>query len=222
MSKIESGRASKGMVPDFRFQLPATELGEAQVKQAELKVLNCCKTWYYPGARNNVRGTDRRAQGLQKIYRDKAKKLDQQISGTDKSSRGPVERKLDEYGEIMGLCFGAWGEGSKEVHDLIEILAQSRLKFQMLQDGRPDEGSDNEKALIVGQIRRILSATAVKAQVQCLLARLHQVGPGNKQLAKRRQWAVLQDEKMKKERHSQWIRRIEGVNTLRKGMIRIA
>ena len=82
--------------------------------------------------------------------------------------------------------------------------------------------SDNEKALIVGQIRRILSATAVKAQVQCLLARLHQVGPGNKQLAKRRQWAVLQDEKMKKERHSQWIRRIEGVNTLRKGMIRIA
>ena len=156
------------------------------------------------------------------IYRDKAKKLDQQISGTDKSSRGPVERKLDEYGEIMGLCFGAWGEGSKEVHDLIEILAQSRLKFQMLQEGRPDEGSDNEKALIVGQIRRILSATAVKAQVQCLLARLHQVGPGNKQLAKRRQWAVLQDEKMKKERHSQWIRRIEGVNTLRKGMIRIA
>ena len=92
----------------------------------------------------------------------------------------------------------------------------------MLQEGRPDEGSDNEKALIVGQIRRILSATAVKAQVQCLLARLHQVGPGNKQLAKRRQWAVLQDEKMKKERHSKWIRRIEGVNTLRKGMIKIA
>ena len=57
--------------------------------------------------------------------------------------------------------------------------------------------------LIVGQIRRILSAAAVEAQVQCLLARLHQVGPGNKQLAKRRQWAVLQDEKMKKERHSQ-------------------
>ena len=51
LSKIESGRASKGMVPDFRFQLPATELGEAQVKQAELKVLNCCKTWYYPGGR---------------------------------------------------------------------------------------------------------------------------------------------------------------------------
>ena len=55
----------------------------------------------------------------------------------------------------------------------------------MLQEGRPDDGSDNEKALIVGQIRRILSATAVKAQVQCLLARLHQVGPGNKQLAKK-------------------------------------
>ena len=80
----------------------------------------------------------------------------------------------------------------------------------------------NELALIVGQIRRRLSVTAVKAQVGCLLGRLHQVGPGNKQLAKKREWAVRQDEKMKRERHSQWIRKIEGVNTLRKGMIKIA
>jgi len=46
------------------------------------------------------------------------------------------------------------------------------------------------------------------------------VGPGNKQIAKKRQWALQQDEKMRKERSAQWIRRIEGVNTLRKGMIR--
>ena len=49
----------------------------------------------------------------------------------------------------------------------------------------------------------------------------HQVGPGNKQLDKKREWAVWQDEKMRRERHSQWIRKIEGVNTLRKGMIKI-
>ena len=44
--------------------------------------------------------------------------------------------------------------------------------------------------------------------------------PGNKQIAKKRQWAFQQDEKMRKERSAQWIRRIEGVNTLRKGMMR--
>ena len=68
-------------------------------------------------------------------------------------------------------------------------------------DGRPDQGSDNELALIVEQIRRRLSVTAVKAQVGCLLlSRIHQVGPGNKQLAKKRQWAIQEDERMKQER----------------------
>ena len=117
----------------------------------------------------------------------------------------------------MGLCFGAWGEGSRDVHELVDVLAKSRLKAQMLEVGRHDEGSNNELALVTGQIRRKLSETVVKSQVNCLLSRLHQVGPGNKQLAKKRQWALQMDEKMRKERNAHWLRRIEGVNTLRKG-----
>ena len=221
LSRFESGRKRQGMVPDFRFKI-LSEFGETQVKLAELKLLSCCPTWYSPAVRSKVRATEKRAQGLQKIYRDKAKALDQTISGTNRGQRGPVERRLDEFGDIMGLCFGAWGEASQDVHNLVEILARARLKFQVLQEGRPDGGSDQELAMIVAQIRRLLSVTAIKAQVGCLLGRLHQVGPGNKQLAKKREWAVRQDEKMKRERHSQWIRKIEGVNTLRKGMIKIA
>ena len=72
--------------------------------------------------------------------------------GTATGERGPVERKLYEYGNIMGLCFEAWGEGSKDVHELVDIIAESRLKHQLL-----DEGSDNELALIKGQDRRVLS-----------------------------------------------------------------
>ena len=56
---------------------------------------------------------------------------------------------------------------------------------------------------------------AVKAQVECLLAKVHQVGPGNTQLAKRREWAVREDERMKKERGAQWICRVEGVQAMR-------
>jgi len=51
--------------------------------------------------------------------------------GTATGERGPVERKLDEYGVIMGLCFGAWGEGSKDVHELVDVIAKSRLKHQV-------------------------------------------------------------------------------------------
>ena len=43
---------------------------------------------------------------------------------------------------------------------------------------------------------------AIKSQVECLLSKLHQVGPGNKQIAKRRDFALVQDEKMKREREA--------------------
>ena len=76
-------------------------------------------------------------------------------------------------------------------------LAESRLKFQMLQQGRPEGGSDNELAVIVGQIRRKLSLAVTKANVVCLLSKLHQVGPGNKQLAKKRDWVLMEDEERK-------------------------
>ena len=63
---------------------------------------------------------------------------------------------------------------------------------------------------------------AVQAQVDCLLSKLHQVGPGNVQLAKRRTWAIKGDQRMNLERNAQWMRRIEGIHTLRKGFIKTA
>ena len=38
----------------------------------------------------------------------------------------------------MGLCFGAWGEASQDIHNRVEILARARPKFQVLQEGRHD------------------------------------------------------------------------------------
>ena len=118
------------------------------------------------------------------------------------------------------MSIGAWGEASEGVHQLVQSLAESRLKYQGLQRGRP--GSDQELGLLVGQVRRRLSLTAVKSQVDCLLAKLHQVGPGNAQLAKKRSWAILEDQRMARERGAQWMRRVEGVHTLRKGFIKTA
>ena len=105
-------------------------------------------------------------------------------------------------------------------NQLVQTIAEARLKYQGLQRGRP--GSDRELGLLVGQVRRRLSMVAVKAQVDCLLAKLHQVGPGNAQLGKKRTWAILEDQRMARERSAQWIRRVEGVQTLRKGFIKTA
>ena len=152
--------------------------------------------------------------------RKKAMKVNQEVLGQGGEVRGPVERRLDKFGDLLGLCFGAWGEASEGVHQLVQTLAEARLRYQGLQRGRP--GSDQELGFLVGQVRRRLSLVAVKAQVDCLLAKLHQVGPGNSQLAKKRTWAILEDQRMARERGAQWLRRVEGVHTLRKGFIKTA
>ena len=102
----------------------------------------------------------------------------------ERETRGPLFWCLEEYGDLLGLCFGAWGEANEGVHQLVQSLAESRIKFLGLQRGRP--GSDQELGICVGQIRRRLSMVAIKAQVDCLLGKIHQVGPGNRHLTKKR------------------------------------
>ena len=217
LTRMEKGRKRQAIVPDFRVEMPSPTGGTSH-QLAELKVISCCETWYPLGGRQ--RGTDKRAGGLKSEYKRKAKKVDQEVIGIPEDQKGPVERRLEEFGELLGLCFGAWGEGSEGVHTLIQTLAEQRLKYQGLQQGRA--GSDQELGILVGQIRRRLSLVAVQAQVDCLLSKLHQVGPGNAQLAKRRTWAIHEDQRMARERGAQWMRRVEGVQTLRKGFIKTA
>ena len=76
--------------------------------------------------------------------------------------------------------------------------------------------------MLVGQVRRQLSLAAVKGTVECLLSKLHQVGPGNQQLAKKRVWAIREDKRMANDRAAQWARKVDGVTSLRKGFIRTA
>ena len=153
-------------------------------------------------------------------YQGKANKVDQDLLGVTAGGKGPLEKRLDEFGNVIGLCFGAWGEASTDVHNLVQTLAEARLKFQGLKEGRPR--SKQELGLIVGQVRRRLSLAAVKAQVDCLLSRIHQVGPGNNQLAKKREWAVMEDRRMKRESSAQWLLQYEGTQTLRRGFIKTA
>ncbi len=84
-------------------------------------------------------------------YRRKAKKVDKQMQSVGETDNGPVERQLDEFGELIGLCFGAWGEASEDIHWLIQILAESRLKYQRMQSGRSGN-TKQELGILVGQI----------------------------------------------------------------------
>ena len=56
----------------------------------------------------------------------------------------------------------------------------------------------------------MISTASVRAQAQCLLTRMSNVGEGVGQAAKRRHWAAAQEERMRKERQAQWLGRVRG------------
>ena len=64
---------------------------------------------------------------------------------------------------MQGLVFGAFGEVSEGVHELVQIVAQSRLRAVGLQRGRVcDKG---ELGVLVGRIRKQLSVAAVRTRL---------------------------------------------------------
>ena len=212
LNRLDKGRARQGMVPDYLLQLPSPTGGRTS-RLAELKAINCCPTRYSAGDR--AKAVDKRANLLQNEYRRKARVADQTYCNHNVDRTGPVERKLLQFGNLFGLVVGAFGEGSEDLHELIQILAESKVGALGLRWGR--EATEQEMATVIGQIRRSLSTTSVRAQAQCLLSRLSCVGQGYAQAAKRRMWAAAEEEKMRRDRLAQWVGRDRGRNLVRRG-----
>ena len=62
------------------------------------------------------------------------------------------------------------GEGSKDLHNLVKTLAESKVARQARSKGR--EASDNELGVVVAQVRKYLSTSFIRAQSLCLQNRL--------------------------------------------------
>ena len=135
--------------------------------------------------------------------------------GTEQGQIGPLQQRLENFGPLVKLVVGAWGEGSEDLHSLVQTLGESRLLSQGL--GCGEEGSGSELGVIIGQIRRTLSVSAVRAQAQCLLSRLGVLGQGPKMAAKRREWVQRQDRIQREERRAQWIANVRGRGIVRRG-----
>ena len=94
-------------------------------------------------------------------------------------------------------------------------MARSRVQVVGLREGR--EGSGQELATVTGQIRRMLSTAIVRANAGCRLSRMCQVGEGADMGGKRRRATVAQEERMRRERESQWLAVKTGRNVVRRG-----
>ena len=118
--KEQTERQRQGMVPDFYFQDGSS--------LADVKTLTCCKTRYPPARfRNSLRhdGVRIRQAQVHAEYRSKARKVDREYNAHMGTAQGPVAARLATYGRIKGLCCGAFGEGSPDLHKLCVKLVDS-------------------------------------------------------------------------------------------------
>ena len=81
------------------------------------------------------------------------------------------------------------------------------------------EGGDGELGQVIGQVRRKLSCTFVRAQSLCLLARLGQLGPGARGAAERRNDARRRETARRREAQAHWQAHMRGRGLGRIGMV---
>ena len=207
LNRLERGRKRQAIVPDFKITLP-DPIDGTRPRLAELKSITCCPTWYQNGGR--VRAVDKRANLLQAEYRRKARNVDRGYGGVEEGVVGPVERRLAEYGDLHTLVMGAFGEASEDVHNLIQVMAESRVACSDLNTRHSSPMVREDMSVVVGQMRRRLSVATIRATYNCLLTRLTLLGEGVKEANARRMWRGREERIMSGEREAQWHRKIRG------------
>ena len=178
---------------------------------AEIKVLGKGVKKYYKSGTRVMRAVDRHAADIPAEYRRKAAAMDAIITGA--AGEGPCQRRLDEL-PLLCLAWGAYGEGSPDIHTLVTLLATCRVRTLGL---RGDPPSSQQMGLEVTAIRRRLSTAAVRAANTVLLARLSQVGVGSGLAGRRREWQRREERAMAHEREADWQVHTMGRELVRRG-----
>ena len=229
LNRMERGRRRQALVPDFKVR---GDGGEGDVL-CELKFINACKSRYPrdPRPRNGVRAVERCADGLTEVYGKTAREVDWRFCGTPRPPPaqpgvahpprqiGPVESRLNTFGRVRGWVFGAWGETSEEVHNLVQKLAEARVRVA---DTLPGQclRSKSKAALMaseVGFLRRRLSFAAVQGQARLLLDRLQLLGDGAREAAGRRDRALAARRAEANEMRAQHASMLQGRSIRRSG-----
>ena len=127
---------------------------------------------------------DQKAKQIPNLYKNKARRIDAKYRGTTAGHIGPLEQRLQGFGDILCLVAGQYGDISQDFHDLLKKLASTKAQHISLLEGRPV--SDSESGLILHHLRRRLSVSIITAQSRCLLTRLNHMAPAAKEAAKKR------------------------------------
>ena len=115
---------------------------------------------------------------------------------------GPLVRRLRTFPRLQGLVVGAFGEGSEDLHHLVSCLADSRERYVANSSGYAL--SERERSQIIGQIRRRLSTSFIRAIALCTINRAAYTGLTAQAAADRRAWEMRLERGMRLERRAYW------------------
>ena len=100
----------------------------------EVKIISCSKSRYKPNSQK--RAVDARGDLLPQEYLNKAKAADRVHNQIPAGTVGPVERKLNQLGEVRGIVAENFGEVSEDTHALLAALATYRVRVTGVARGR--------------------------------------------------------------------------------------
>ena len=209
--ELQYGRQRMGLCPDFRLRLPTAD-GPLD-SLGELKFISAGVTRYPIG--RTEKQVDRRARELPGTYRRPLERLDRLHHGTPAGEVGRLVQRLQSFGELQTYVVGNWGEGSEDLHSLVQTCAEARVAHICRTTGRQE--SEQLLGTIVGQYRRLMSTCAVRAQAMCTLARVGLITPAARDAARRRQGAMRLEVQMREERRAQWMASLQGPGWARRG-----
>ena len=200
-----------GLTPDLLLRMPTPDGVTDQL--GEVKAMSAGVSRYPPG--RTEKQADRRARELPATYRRPLQRLDQEVRGAPAGEKGALERRLESFGELLCLVAGAWGDCSTDLHNLVQICAESKVDHLSRSTGRP--ALEGQLSVIVSQYRRLLSTCIVRAQAQCLLSRVGVISPQASEAAQRREVAGRMERQLREDRRAQWMASLRGPGWARQG-----
>ena len=153
------------------------------------------------------RAVDLRVEEVRREYREKAERVDRLLG---EEGRGRVRKRLEEFGEIVGLVAGVFNEHSSDTLMLLDVMATSRVDKVARATGLTSPQQAVEKGRVQGELRVQLSLSSLRASMACILDRSHQIGDTAGLCAKRRDAVVQVEVAMREQREAQHLARVRG------------
>ena len=209
--ELHHSRQRVGLTPDLLLRIPTPDgVGD---RLGEIKVMSAGVSRYPAG--KTEKQADRRARELPGSYRRPLERLDQLVRGTAPGETGALVARLQGFGDLLCLVAGAWGDSRKDLHQLIQICAESKVEHLCRSTGRPE--LEGQLSVIVSQYRRLLSTCIVRAQAQCLISRVGVISPQAREAAQRREAAGRMERQLREDRRANWMSGLRGPGSARGG-----